>query len=165
MDNQRIVDSNVTIATAVEEDWEEAMEVAWKTFLKFEAPEYGKEGTDHFLEFISGEELFKMFLAGEYHVAVAKADGKIVGVVSLRMGNHISLLFVDEKYHHMKIATRLLKYAQDEFLIPPEIRLSVNAAPYAIDFYKKVGFVESMELQKTDGITYLPMMLFSKVNA
>lgn len=158
MDNEGII-----ISGATPEEWEPAMELAWKTFLKFEALEYGEEGTAHFLDFISDEKLFKMFMAGEYKLAVAKENGKIVGLVSLRSQNHISLLFVDEAFHKRGIGKKLLAYAQDEFLFPSDFRLSVNAAPYAIDFYKKVGFMESSELQKADGITFLPMMCFEKI--
>ncbi len=32
-------------------DWDEAIALAWKTFLKFEAKDYGQEGIDSFREF------------------------------------------------------------------------------------------------------------------
>lgn len=158
MDNEEIIISN-----ANSDDWEPAMELAWRVFLKYEAPEYGDEGTKHFLDFISDEKMFKMFTVGEYKLAVAKDGEIIVGIVSLRNGNHVSLLFVDEAYHKKGIGRKLLAYAQSEFLHPSDCRLSVNAAPYAIDFYKKVGFTGNMELQKADGITFLPMMCFERI--
>lgn len=164
MDNERIGDGGPVIARADEDDWEDAMELAWRTFLKFEANEYGKEGTDNFLSFISGEELFKMFRIGEYPMAVAKDGNKIVGMAALRSGHHVSLLFVDEKYHHRGIATRLLSFVQEEFLHPADIRLTVNAAPYAVGFYKKVGFLEADDFQKKDGITYMPMVCLSEIS-
>lgn len=163
MDNKENVESEIVISVASEDDWEDAMELAWRTFQKFEAPEYGEPGTSHFLEFISDEKLFNMFLIGEYKVAVAKCDGKIVGVVSLRGGNHVSLLFVDEHFHKKGIARKLLSFAQEEFLPPMDMRMSVNAAPYAIEFYKKVGFMGDSELQMADGITYLPLVCFEKI--
>ena len=57
-----------TIRRANVEEWEAAMELVWKTFLKFEAPVYSQEGSDNFLNFISGEKLYQMFLIGEYLV-------------------------------------------------------------------------------------------------
>ena len=163
MDNKENVDSQIYIEAAKAEDWEEAMELAWRTFQKFEAPEYGEPGTSHFLEFISDQKLYDMFLIGEYKVAVAKCNGKVIGVVTLRSGHHVSLLFVDEHFHKKGIGKKLLSFAQEEFLPPMDMRLSVNAAPYAIEFYKKVGFMGDSELQMADGITYLPLVCFEKI--
>ena len=60
-----MADSSLVIRRALPEEWEEAMELVWKTFLKFEADEYGPEGTKSFLDFISGDKLYKMFLIGK----------------------------------------------------------------------------------------------------
>lgn len=151
------MESNISILKATEEDWEPAMEVAWRTFLKFEAPEYGQEGTDNFLSFISGEELFKMFLCGEYKTYVAKDADTVIGVGALRSANHVSLLFVDEKYHKKGIARGLIKALSENAASSGKFFLTVNAAPYAVEFYRKVGFKETDSMQKKDGITYLPM--------
>jgi predicted GNAT family N-acyltransferase len=35
--------------------------------------------------------------------------------------------------------------------------LDVNAAPGAVSFYQKMGFVPTSEEQETDGIRYIPM--------
>ncbi|MBO4617431.1 MAG: GNAT family N-acetyltransferase [Lachnospiraceae bacterium] len=156
--------SDIVIDIARAEDWEDAMELAWRTFLKFEAPEYSQEGTDKFLEFISGQELYKMFLCGEYKVLAARDDSKIVGVASLRTGNHISLLFVDEKYHRRGIATRLVAALQREFITGECVQMTVNAAPYAVGFYEKLGFIKTDDFKTADGITYLPMRCMVRID-
>lgn len=151
------------IAPAVKDDWEDAMEVCWKTFKEFEACEYSEEGVEHFLNFISSNELYQMFLAGEYIMLVAKdsTTNKIIGVVTLRGGNHISLLFVDKKYHKMGIGKALLRELQKS--LRNTIILTVNAAPYAIGFYHNVGFMDTKEEQLADGIRYTPMTLFTRI--
>ena len=65
--------------------------------------EYGEEGIRSFAEFVTDEALKKMFLIGEYLLFVALDGEKIVGLISLRNGNHIWLLFVDEEYHRRGI--------------------------------------------------------------
>ena len=152
------------IEKAVPDDWEDAMELCWRTFLKYEAPVYGKEGTDSFLNFISDEKLYKMFLAGEYAMKVARLNGELVGVVTMRALNHISLLFVDERYHRQGIARELLKNLQNDCTRGDSVVMSVNASPYAIPFYKRLGFIETDVIKKADGITYLPMKLLNKIN-
>ncbi len=37
--------------------------------------------------------------------------------------------------------------------------VTVNAAPYAVEFYHKVGFEDTDEEQTLAGITYTPMIL------
>lgn len=148
---------NIQIGIAAAEDWEAAMEVAWKTFLKYEAPVYGQKGTDSFLDFISGESLYKMFLIGEYGTVVAKIGKTVIGVASIRSKNHISLLFVDEKYHRKGIGKALLQKLQEEYLPKDNPYLSVNASPYGVPFYEKIGFIKVGSMQEADGITFQPM--------
>jgi len=154
---------DILIREAEPYEWEDAMELVWNTFLKYEAKEYGEEGTENFLKFISGEELFKLFLNGDYKVCVAIKNNEIVGVGAMRSHNHVSLLFVDSKVHKCGIGRKLLKFMQDTFLGKGTLVMSVNAAPYAVDFYKKVGFVETDVEQRADGIIFYPMMCLSSI--
>lgn len=83
----------------------------------------------------------------------------LIGVIALRTGQHISLLFVRGKFHHLGVATKLMKVVENEVLAQnPKIRaITVNASPYAVGFYEKNGFVTLDKEQKTDGIRFTPM--------
>ncbi|MDD3204717.1 MAG: GNAT family N-acetyltransferase [Lachnospiraceae bacterium] len=148
------------IRFAYNEEWQEAMTIAWKTFLKFEACDYSERGVQSFQEFITDETLRKMFIKGEYRLLVALKDKKIVGIISVRDGSHISLLFVDEMFHKKGIG-RLLVNTLGKYLKQEEgkTKMTVNAAPYAIGFYHKLGFADIQTEQETDGIRYTPMEL------
>ena len=62
---------------------QEAVDLVWETFLKFEAPEYSEEGILTFHDFIRNErELERLEIFG------AEIDGAVVGVLAMR-GNHI----------------------------------------------------------------------------
>lgn len=142
-------------------DWENAMELAFRTFLKYEAKEYGPEGIRNFVEFVTDESLKKMFLQGNYLMFVAVEGEKIIGLISLRSGNHISLLFVDDKYHRRGVGTALVKYLQSYMLFyTKQERLTVNAAPYGIPFYHRIGFKDTGLETKKDGIIYTPMEFY-----
>jgi len=52
--------------------------------MEFEAADYGEEGTGHFFEFITDDDLHDAFLKGNYPMMVARYEGSIVGVASLR---------------------------------------------------------------------------------
>jgi GNAT superfamily N-acetyltransferase len=146
------------IRSAYRDDWDDAMALAWKTFLQFEADVYSPEGVKHFQDFITDTTLHRMFIMGAYQMFVAVAEGKIVGMITLRNSTHISLLFVDEKYHRRGIGRALIGYLTQ--YLATEVGASyvtVNAAPYGVDFYHKLGFQDIRPEEEKDGITYTPM--------
>ena len=136
------------------------MKLAWDTFVRFDAPDYSQEGIDNFYNFIHDEMLRNMFVAGHYQLFVAMDEGRYVGMLSLREKKHISLLFVDEKYHRHGVASALLKFVCKYALSEEgEERLTVNASPYAVDFYHKKGFRDLQGETVADGIRFTPMEL------
>lgn len=149
----------ITIRMAYREDWDDAMAVAWKTFMQFDAKDYTQEGIESFKDFVTDTVLKKMFDMGAYQVFVATdIEGKIIGMISLRNEIHISLLFVDAKYHRNGIGRALIeelcRYVRDE---EGYQRVTVNAAPYALEFYHTLGFKDMGIEQTKDGIKYTPM--------
>ena len=142
------------------EEWEPAMHMAWRTFMKFEAKDYSREGIRNFKDFISGRELYRSFVKGSYQMMVALDKKKVIGMISVRNRNYISLLFVDEKYHKMGIGKqmilRICKYLKEEM---GESFLTVRAAPYAVDFYHKLGFSDTSFEQEVAGIRATPMKM------
>lgn len=152
------MNDGILIRKAQMSDWEETMTMTWRTFMKFEAADYGMEGVENFKNFISDPMLRRMFLLGTYHMYVAIHGGKIVGMVSLRDKNHISLLFVDEAYHKKGIGRRLIDtigaFSKEEY---GKEEITVNASPYGLEFYKKVGFCSTSPLMSNGGIKYTSM--------
>ena len=146
------------IRSAYREDWEEAMSLAWRTFLQFEADDYSPEGVKNFENFITDTTLYRMFVMGAYQMFVALDGEKIVGMITLRDMTHISLLFVDEKYHRQGIGRALMLYLENYLLTELQAsRVTVNASPYGVDFYHRLGFRDLYPEQKKDGIIYTPM--------
>lgn len=99
-----------------------------------------------------------MFITGSYHLFVAYVGTKLVGMITLRDASHISLLFVDEKYHRQGIGRALVRYVND-FLVSGSraLRMTVNASPYGVEFYHKLGFRDVRPQEQKDGIIYTPM--------
>ena len=146
------------IRSAYREDWEEAMSLAWRTFLQFEADDYSPEGIKNFENFITDTTLYRMFVMGAYQMFVALDGEKIVGMITLRDMTHISLLFVDEKYHRRGIGRALMQYLENYLLTELQAsRVTVNASPYGVDFYHRLGFRDLYPEQRRDGIIYTPM--------
>lgn len=80
--------------------------------------------------------------------------GKIIGMVVLSQGNHLSLLFVDSDYHGRGIGKQLMTLIDNLSLGDIE----VNSGIYAKAFYEKMGFRSIGDLTKKDGILYYPMV-------
>lgn len=146
------------IRWAKKEEWKPAMEMIWETFLKFEGNDYSEEGIRNFFEFITDDNLYISFLRGSYQVMVAVDGEKIIGAGSVRNGNHLSLLFVDEAYHHKGIGRTLLdalcRYLKEE---AGESSMTLKAAPYAVNFYRRLGFKDVGSEQVYSGIRVTPM--------
>lgn len=140
-------------------EWDNGMQLAWDTFMVFEAPEYEPEGVKNFHAFVKGRELKQLFLLGEYDAYGAYIDGIMVGILGVRKRNHISLLFVDAEYHRKGIASALIDYAFLEAKNRGIREMTVNSSPYAVGFYHKLGFTDVESELSTDGIRYTPMKI------
>lgn len=129
------------IRWARESEWAPAMKMIWRTFLKFEGRDYTQEGIKNFFDFITDDALYVAFLKGEYQMMVALDGDEVIGAGSIRSRNHLSLLFVDERYHRRGVGSSILmtlcNYLKGEV---GERYMTLTAAPYAVNFYRKLGF-------------------------
>ena len=104
-------DRKYLIRALEREEWGPAIELAWRTFQQFEAPEYSKKGIQSFRDFIEDPRLKRMFIDGKYPTYGAFDGSRLVGMLGIRNENHVSLLFVEEEYHKKGIGKLLLAYA------------------------------------------------------
>ena len=143
----------------MKQEWDDAMKLAWDTFLIYEAPDYSVRGVHNFRNFVRDPLLKKMFTYGEYIAIGAFSDRRMVGIIGVRNTNHISLLFVDRDYHKNGIASSLIdRYVRDAKK-KGITYVTVNSSPYAVDFYHKIGFVNITDEVEKDGIRFTPMRL------
>lgn len=143
---------------AKEEEWGPAMRMIWRTFLRFEGRDYTQEGIRNFYDFITDDDLYVAFLKGEYQLMVALDGQKVIGAGSIRNRNHLSLLFVEEGYHRRgvgrAILTAVCDYLKQE---AGEKYISLKAAPYAVNFYRRLGFRAVRPEEEYSGIRVTEM--------
>lgn len=132
------------------ENRQKALELVLSVFMQYEAPEYSEQGIKTFKDLINSKESIDgLELYGAF-----KGE-EIVGVIATRNdGNHIALFFVDGKYHRQGIGKKLFETVIKE---STEEKITVNSSPYAVEVYKKLGFVSDSDEQLTDGLRYTPM--------
>jgi GNAT superfamily N-acetyltransferase len=133
-------------------------ELVKKVFDEFVAGDYSAEGNEVFYDWIEPSRIATR--QAEYKSLFIAFDGKkAVGMIEMVRSNHISLFFVDTMYQKQGIARNLLIRAVDHCVQNDSkiSRLTVNASPFSIEIYKKLGFRKTESMKEKTGIRYLPM--------
>lgn len=152
------MEENFTVKALIEEDLEEALELVWRVFLEFEAPDYPRDGIEFFREYIDYSAALARMKTGELFFIGCFLQGKIVGVIALRSQmSHISLLFVQKEYHRQGIARRLMDAALEYARGSAVSCITVHSSPYAVKSYERLGFAATNGEQMENGIRYTPM--------
>lgn len=126
-----------------------ALELCWRVFLEFEAPEYSPEGVTAFRASLDDKERTRRL---DFYGAFDAE--KLVGVLCMRPPQHIGGFFVDAAYHRRGIGRRLFEAMRRDY----ETQVfTVNSSPYAVEVYRRLGFTPTDTEQLTDGLRYTPM--------
>ncbi len=128
----------------------EAQRLIWETFTAFEAPDYSQTGIDTFNKCLyDAEFLAQLTFYGAYR------NVTLVGVLATRSGgSHISMFFVKSDCQRRGVGRRLFQHMLKKM---PTGKITVNASPYAVGIYEKLGFRSTDTEQLKDGIRYTPM--------
>jgi len=135
-----------------------AMELVLRVFSEFETPEYREEGIAEFKAFIEPDFIIDKMKKGELHLWGACENALIIGVIAVRPPLHISLLFVDKQYHRRGIARKLFDtIMNDKTVVSGHECVTVYSSPYAVEFYRRLGFVQTDTEQVVNGLRFTPM--------
>jgi len=140
------------------EDMKSISDLVLSVFDKYVGPGYSLEGQSVFHSYVQPDAIQKRFSAGSSFIFVALHDKEIIGAIEVKNGNHISALFVDDRYHKMGIAKHLITMVIEKASnISSITEITVNSSPYAVDIYKKLGFLQMDKELERDGIRHTPM--------
>jgi GNAT superfamily N-acetyltransferase len=84
---------------------------------------------------------------------------RLVGAAMLRQKTHISLLFVDTTYQKKGIGRAFIRYFTALTKQRGGGSLTVNATPFAQQFYYRMGFQDAGPMEVKEGVRYYPMIL------
>ncbi len=133
----------------------EVSELIQQVFDEFVGNGYSEEGNRIFSEFIQPDNIRARMMTGNF-LLIAREDQAISGVIEVRDNNHISLFFVSSSCHRHGIGRELF-YTALEKVRTFTCFIDVKSSPYAVDIYRKLGFVPQGELTENHGILYIPM--------
>ena len=139
-------------------DLSQALELVWNVFKEFEAPNYTEGGIKEFKKFISYETIITGINKKELQFWVYFDNNKIVGLIATREVDHICLLFVDKEYHKRGIARDLFFMVKNICENKKKTSITVNSSLYAVEFYHKIGFIDTDKLKCINGIKFIPMI-------
>ncbi len=106
-------------------------------------------------------EAMRQRLSQDHFILVAELEQRLVGMVDVRQGKHITSLFVDPPYQRQGIGRALLQAALNCMCqAKPDLKeVTVNASPNAIQAYVNYGFQAVGDLQERSGVLFIPMHL------
>jgi len=141
-------------------DIKRAIELVNNVFSEFVAVDYSEQGKVTFETYLENklEEVSTELNSGHKKMWAYYQDDTILGVIATRDVSHISLMFVDKRYHRRGIAKKMLHFVIEDIKQHAHItQITVNSSPYAVEAYEHLGFVKTGEQQEKDGIIFTPM--------
>ena len=129
---------------------DECLDLVWQVFSEFETPVFPPEGSVEYKRII--EETREKRNIKFYG---ALDEGKVVGVLGMRENNHIGYFYVNSSYHKKGIGKALFERMKTDYEIK---EFTVNAAPYGVPVYTRLGFVPTDREQNVNGVIFTPMV-------
>lgn len=143
----------ITLRELEEAELDAASQVLWKSCYIAEKNETSLEGMTTFRDLVDPISLKMNACTGEVTFFGA-FDKDLIAVGALKQKKHLLLLYVLPERQGEGVGTALLRCLLSHMTGG---RITVNAAPGALSFYQKHGFVATAPQQERDGIRFIPM--------
>lgn len=137
-------------------DLDAASALCMTAFMDAIAPTLDDAGIQTFSR-IAAPEAFAERMQGDNLILVHEDHGELQGLVELKEGRHLAMLFVAPASQRQGIGGRLLA------AILPQVRteiLTVSASLSSVGAYRRHGFECSGEVAEFSGLVYQPMEKF-----
>ena len=134
------------------------LQLVWRVFEEFVAYQHSAESVREFQNYFEYANIKRLLDNSEMKMWGCFHDGEIIGMIATKHSCHISLLFVDKKYHRQGIARALYQKVIEECSeIDGCSEISVNSSLYAVEAYQRLGFVATDTEQMKNGIRFVQM--------
>ncbi|MEM5529441.1 GNAT family N-acetyltransferase [Gammaproteobacteria bacterium AS21] len=136
-------------------DVEAVSELCMASFSKSVAASLSEEGVATFSK-IAASDAFHHRMTEDNVMLVAQCDGKIEGVIELKEGRHVAMLFVDPDRQMKGVGRELLASALTYARVDT---VTVSASLSSVVAYKKYGFECKGDVAESAGLIYQPMQI------
>jgi predicted N-acetyltransferase YhbS len=145
--------ASVKIREIVKGDIEAVSAVCLASFSKSVAGSLSEEGISTFAK-IAASDAFLKRMREDNLMLVAECDGEIEGVIELKEGRHVAMLFVKPEKQMKGIGRRLISSA---LTCSRFGTVTVRASLSSVPAYKKYGFELKGDIAESAGLVYQPM--------
>ncbi|MCL2562558.1 MAG: GNAT family N-acetyltransferase [Oscillospiraceae bacterium] len=144
-----------------DKDIERAINLVNTVFSEFVATDYSEQGRATFASYlkVKHQEVGADLTSGRKRMWAYYHGDDIIGVIATQDVSHISLMFVDKRYHRQGIAKQMFLFVLEVLKEDENVtKITVNSSLYAVGAYEHLGFTKTAEQQEKDGILFVPMM-------
>lgn len=127
--------------------------ICMDAFLQSVAGTLSDEGNSTFSN-IATCDAFRDRMKGDNSILVAENDGQIEGVIELKEGRHVAMLFIRPERQKKGIGSQLLASALKHAKVDT---VTVSASLSSVPAYEKYGFACKGEVGESAGLLYQPM--------
>jgi len=143
----------VIIRKLEEKDLKAVSAICMAAFSKSVAGALSAEGISTFTK-VAQVDAFHNRMHEDNLMLVAEYEGKVEGIIELKEGRHVAMLFVDPEQQQKGIGRKLLfsalSYARVE-------SVTVKASLPSVPAYRKYGFKCKGDVSESAGLVYQPM--------
>lgn len=116
-------------------------------------------GAERFFDSVTPAAMAEYLASLRYRFRVAEIDGELVGFLGMRDITHLFHLFIAKSQQRTGVATRLWNDALAHLAAAAiHAPITVNSNLGAIEFYRRLGFIESAPRAEMHGVSFQPMM-------
>lgn len=134
-------------------DASEVSRMVLAAFRESIAGELSEEGVHAFCE-LASPEAFSKRLTEDNLMFVFEAQGRILGMIELKQGRHLAMLFVSPACQKRGIGRKLVQVALAYSRVPS---VTVSASLPSVPAYQKYGFRVVGPEEEEQGLRYIPM--------
>lgn len=130
-----------------------ASDLCLSAFTLAVAPSLSAQGVETFAKVATAQALAER-MAGDNLMLICVAEGEIAGLIELKEGRHVAMLFVAPHWQRKGIGLRLINAALEQAV--GEV-VTVRASLSSVAAYQRYGFVMKGEVGEFAGLVYQPM--------
>ena len=149
----------ITYRKATADDVRPALDLALRSFIQFQLPDYEPQALMHFKAVhIDNENYIQDYISNKNIMFVALDGQEIVGMINEHGTNHhISEMAVDGQYHRRGIATALMDRMVCKLKLNGIDRIELTSSPHGLPFYVHYGFTPTDHEKRMNGFVFTPL--------
>ena len=141
------------IRKMTQEDLPSANALCLEAFMLTVAPSLSAQGVETFGK-VAAQKAFAERMVSDNLMLVCVAEGTLVGLIELKEGRHVAMLFVSPVWQRNGVGKRLVNAALEQARTNV---VTVSASLSSVAAYERYGFALAGEVGELAGLIYQPM--------